>query len=159
MTAPEHPTPITLAEIRDSILDSLRSKLRQRWPDWIPAELDPVAADMANNAAQGLGDLAEIATAAVRWATADRVADASADLVNTLEREERAWSKRWESKGADISEPSLTGNTVRKIRKELDVAKLALADACAVEAAAAEALYRAARQIAPPPATTVEVSR
>lgn len=90
--------------------------------------------------------LSEIACAAIRWALADRVADVSADLVNALEREEIFWHGKAEEKGV----PSLSHNTWIKIRKELEIAKLALADACEHEASCERALKLTARGIAPP---------
>lgn len=149
MPTTEKPAPTTPGEIAASLRASLHTQLLACDADDLEGDLDHLAINLANNAVQALMPLSEIATAAVRWAIAERVADASADLVNQLEKEEKAWVERWDSKGGELAGPSLTANTVAKIRKELEIAKLALADACCVEAAADKALHAIALQMSP----------
>jgi ssDNA-binding Zn-finger/Zn-ribbon topoisomerase 1 len=122
-----------------SILDSLRTQiarhgfnLGQALFTGTPAEgsvkareLDKILIDCANNAAQGLMELGELAEAAIAWARAEAEADRLIDCSIDLARLRVSFLERAEPVG-----PSLAKNEAQKIGREIDALDEKIAAAC-----------------------------
>jgi hypothetical protein len=138
----------SIQEIRDAIFRSLQTQVRTKrsllvaalYPPVTEAVIDGLLLDFANNTAQALGVVGELAQIAGEWVAADALADQFAGEIAALETLRRAFD---DQPGTEIP----GGQQVAQLNAEIHAEQLELANACQIESDRDHMLHITARHL------------